>query len=96
MPATARNGRTYGHKHRQTRARLLPAAIGTPCPAQTSPRCTGIMTDPALMDLDHSTPVAHGGTKGDRIICSPCNRGAGAAIREGLHRPPERRATRIW
>ena len=96
MPATHRARRNpYDYRHRKRRAALLPAALGTPCPAQASPNCTGLMTDPALMHLDHTTPAALGGEAGDRIICAPCNLSLGATLGNQL-RAPGIRATRHW
>lgn len=81
MPATARrHHHPYGAAHRRSRAALLPQAIGTPCPAHYSPHCTGLMTNPRLMHLDHTVPLALGGQHGDRIICAPCNLSAGATL----------------
>jgi hypothetical protein len=77
--------RGLGWDHQKRRARLLPAALGTPCPIQ-GPRCDGIMTDPRRMDLDHSVPRALGGTAGDRIVCSSCNRLLGAKLGNALRR----------
>ena len=73
--------------HRTLRARLLPAALGTICPGpwtgRRSPRCTVLMTQPRLMDLDDRIPRALGGTStttGARICCTACNRSAGARL----------------
>jgi hypothetical protein len=74
-----------GWAHQQRRARLLPAAIGQPCPIR-GPRCDGIMLDPRRMDLDHSLARALGGTVGDRIVCSSCNRWLGAKLGNALRR----------
>lgn len=84
--------RGLGHTHQTTRARLLPAALGTPCPIQ-GPRCTKVMTDPRRMDLDHTLPRALGGKAGDRIVCTPCNRGRGAALGNRLRAQRRRKAT---
>jgi len=55
------------------------------------------MTDPARMHLDHSQPITLGGTRGDVIICAPCNTGAGARLGNLLRNPPPpRRQTRQW
>lgn len=82
MPAT--NRREYSAAHRRRRAHLLPYALNTWCPcgqAGCTHRCDGLMTNPKRMDLDHSTPVILGGGEvGDRIICMPCNRSAGATL----------------
>jgi hypothetical protein len=104
MPATARAGTNpYPHSHRVTRANLIRAALGTPCPGALvngqpwySDHCDGIMTDAKRMHLDHTTAVADGGTRGDRICCSPCNTGAGAVMGNQRRTPTERRRTRVW
>lgn len=70
-------------EHRRMRARLLPAAIGTVCPLRASPNCTGIMTDPSRMQLDHIIPRALGGrTTADntRVVCAPCNHYLGSKL----------------
>lgn len=79
--------RGLGAGHQAMRRRLLPAALGTRCPGPwtgpRSPRCTGLMTDPARMDLDDRIPRALGGTStttGGRICCTPCNRAHGARL----------------
>jgi hypothetical protein len=76
--------RDLGYRHQVRRKQLLPGAMNTPCPGpatgRRSKRCTGVMIDPSRMDLDHSVPRALGGRHGDRIICTPCNRGAGATL----------------
>jgi hypothetical protein len=103
MPATARaNGSPYNHHHRKTRAALIPAAIGTPCPGDwingqpyRSRNCVGVMTNPAHMHLAHTTPVALGGTDADVINCAACNLGAGATLGNQL-RAPTPRHTRDW
>jgi hypothetical protein len=91
--------RGYGHNHQQRRKALLPAALGTRCPAHATPRCTTWMTDPRLMHLDHTTPLALGGTHGDRIICKPCNLSLGATLgnrmRQGVV-AVRRAQTRAW
>lgn len=72
---TAQRG--YGGEHQRIRARLLPLAIGTPCP-----RCGQVMRADQALDLDHSTPIAHGGQRGDRIVhAGPCNRAPGGRVR---------------
>jgi len=97
MPARARTngqGSPYDHTHRKRRAAMVRAALGTPCPARYSRNCTGLMTNPRLMHLDHSTPLALGGVHGDRIICAPCNTSAGATLGNrlrGARRHPRRR-----
>lgn len=84
-PRLKTHERGYGHSHQKTRARLLPAAMNTPCPIQ-SPVCDGIMVDPRRMHLDHSTPRALGGGTGDRIVCMPCNCSMGARLKNRLHK----------
>ena len=82
MPARARthSASPYDHAHRKIRAALIPKALGTACPAHYSRNCTRIMTNPSMMHLDHTVPVALGGTRADRIICKPCNLAMGAAL----------------
>lgn len=91
--------RGLGHEHRKIRALLLSAAIGHPCPIQ-GPRCDRIMRDPKRMQLDHSVPRILGGTRGDRIVCMPCNAGLGAALGNRLRARSRRVArpitTRQW
>ena len=66
--------RGYGTQHQRTRAALLPAAIGTPCP-----RCGQPMLSHQALDLGHSTPLAQDpSSRGDRIEHAGCNRSAGA------------------
>jgi hypothetical protein len=65
----------YGTAHQRTRARLLPAAYGTPCPL-----CGLLMLRGQRLHLDHSTPVVMGGTHGDRITHGWCNEGAGGRL----------------
>jgi hypothetical protein len=93
----ARRGSTtqrgLGAEHRARRRALLPAAIGTRCPIGL-PGCDGIMTDPTRMDLDHTTPRALGGTHGDRIACSRCNRSSGATLGNRLRGRSGPRRTR--
>lgn len=96
MPNRNTTDRGLGYTHQKRRRQLLPAALNTPCPAATSPRCTGLMTDPRRMDLDHTIPRALGGTHGDRIICSPCNRSAGARLGNQLRRHTRQRALPQW
>lgn len=79
--------RGLGAAHQRLRRQLLPAALGTRCPGPwagpRSTRCTGLMTDPARMDLDDRVPRVYGGTSyttGARICCRPCNRGHGARL----------------
>jgi hypothetical protein len=96
MPRGTTTERGLGYDHQRRRAALLPAAIGTHCPLGVSPRCTGLMTDPRLMQLDHSTPRALGGTRGDRIVCASCNASAGATLGNQLRAGTHRRKTREW
>ena len=105
MPALSRaHDNPYDHKHRKQRAALIPAALGRPCPGvivnghvHHSPKCPGIMTDPRKMQLDHVTPVLHGGRDGPRrIVAAPCNHSGGAIIGNqqrgrNRHAPPTRR-----
>lgn len=67
--------RGYGADHERTRARLLPAAYGRPCEM-----CGEPMRQDEKLDLDHSLPIALGGTKGDRIVHAICNQRAGAEL----------------
>jgi hypothetical protein len=93
-PTTTERG--YGYDHQRRRQALLPAALGQPCPGPAfgprSPRCTGLMLNPKHMDLDHTTPKALGGRQGDRIVCSPCNRGSGARLGNAIRRATRRAA----
>ena len=98
MPARNRASRPYSSAHRKARKALLPYAIGTMCPCclgqPTTHHCDGLMTNPARMDLDHSTPIILGGGEvGDRIICLPCNRSAGATLGNQLR---GRTSSRDW
>lgn len=110
MPALHRAAANpYGYTHRKRRAALVQAALGSVCPGDTvggrhyrSANCIGVMTDLRRMDLAHGVAVVLGGDIGDRIVCSPCNRGAGAALGNKLRAPkphgpivPVRRS-RIW
>ena len=92
----ARRGTTtqrgLGADHQRRRRELLPDALGTPCPI-AGPKCDGIMTAPRRLDLDHSHARALGGVEGDRITCSPCNRGAGARLGNQMRRT--QRSTRV-
>jgi hypothetical protein len=90
--------RGLGGGHQALRERLLKSAYGTLCPGpwqgRRSANCTGTMTDRRRMDLDDRIPRIYGGTStttGARICCSPCNRGAGAAL--GNRRRSARRRT---
>lgn len=63
--------RGYDHAHEQTRALLLPHAIGTPCP-----RCSEIMHADEPLDLGHSEGLRENKySRGDRIEHARCNRG---------------------
>lgn len=63
--------RGYDGAHDRTRARLLPAAYGTPCP-----RCGQPMLPDQPLDLGHSTPLrVDRSARADRIEHSACNRG---------------------
>lgn len=63
--------RGYDHAHEQTRALLLPHAIGTPCP-----RCSEIMHVDEPLDLGHSEGLRENKySRGDRIEHARCNRG---------------------
>lgn len=81
--ARRRRGDPAGlHAHRQTRARLLPAAIGQPCPMCGQP----MLADQPL-DLDHTRARALGGSgSGDRIVHAHCNRRAGGQLGRRLNR----------
>lgn len=98
MATTTQRG--LGWTHRQRRAQLVPRAIGRPCPGTSdgrrSPRCVGIMTDPRLMDLDHTTPRALGGHIGDRVCCRYCNRWHGARLGNALRRTAVTVTTLRW
>lgn len=106
----ARRGKTtergLGADHQKIREDLIPTALGTRCPIG-GPRCIGVMDDPALMELDHSTPRAKGGTVGDRIVCAPCNHSEGARMGNAMrtapaeaqpthHRPVDREPARVF
>lgn len=83
---------SLGSDHRQLRARLLPAALGTPCPLRISPHCTDTLDDTA--QLDHILARAHDGPTTEdncRIICAPCNQLRGAQL--GGHTAHQRART---
>jgi hypothetical protein len=82
--------RGYGRDHRKRRAALIPLAIGQPCPM-----CDVAMKISDQLDLDHSTPLALGGTVGDRIVHRKCNQLAGAKLGYAManKRTP---ASRAW
>lgn len=65
----------YDWEHRKRRARLLPKAWGKACPL-----CGFVMLEEQALDLDHSVPLALGGTVGDRIVHAFCNRSAGGKL----------------
>ncbi len=91
IPADARGGRCPVHRaivrkargdrpnryaDAQLRARLLPAAINTPCP-----RCHRLMTADQQLDLGHTVSYALDPTsRPDRIEHSLCNRSAGGKL----------------
>lgn len=72
LPASRRG---YGTAHRKRRAALLPFAYGKPCPM-----CGETMELTQKLALDHSTPLALGGTVGDRIVHYSCNHRAGSKL----------------
>ena len=68
---TARQ-RGYDARHDATRARLLPLALGKPCP-----RCGEPMLAGQALDLGHSVPLRLDPTsRADRIEHADCNRGS--------------------
>ena len=68
-----RQQRGYDAEHMATRAQLLPLAYGTLCPLG-GPRCVGYMYPHHELHLDHTIPLAIDSTsRGDRIVCAPCN-----------------------
>jgi 5-methylcytosine-specific restriction endonuclease McrA len=71
-----------GWEHQQRRRALLPLAYGKVCPGG----CGRVMTADMKLDLDHSVPRALGGKHGDRIVCSSCNRSAGARLGNRLRK----------
>lgn len=72
----------YGAEHQKRRRKLLPLAIGTPCP-----RCGEIMLETDELDLGHSTDHAiDSQAVGDRIEHANCNRSDGARLRNTLER----------
>lgn len=111
--ATARQLQRYQHRgtttqrglgaaHQKLRAQLLPAALGTHCPGPwTGPRstkCTGLMTNPAHMDLDDRVPRAYGGRStinGARMCCRSCNRGHGGRLSQQI-RTAKRKPLPTW
>jgi hypothetical protein len=54
------------------------------------------MVDPNLMELDHTHARALGGDRGDRIVCKPCNRSAGATLGNALRANRNRAPARDW
>lgn len=71
----------YGWDHQQRRKKLLPKAYGMACAL-----CGLVMLKGQALDLDHSTPLALGGSVGDRIIHAACNRSAGATMGNRMRR----------
>lgn len=70
-----RQERGYDANHVATRQALLPLAYGTKCPI-AGPRCVGYMYPHHELHLDHTTPLYVDSTsRGDRIVCAPCNEG---------------------
>jgi uncharacterized C2H2 Zn-finger protein len=66
--------RGYDAHHEKTRARLLPGAIGQPCP-----RCGELMLQGQALDLGHpegSSLRVDASARADRIEHADCNRGA--------------------
>lgn len=69
--------RGYGADHRARRSAMLPTAYGKPCA-----RCGLPVLPGQALDLDHMTPVAHGGRDGQVLFShSACNRRAGGKVR---------------
>lgn len=83
--------RGYGRLHRKRRKALLPFAYGKPCPM-----CGQVMEISHNLDLDHSIPVAMGGTVGDRIVHRTCNIRAGAKLGNEVARSRRPRLSRDW
>jgi hypothetical protein len=82
--------RAYRGAHQRTRAKLLPAAIGTPCPI-----CGLTMHAWMALDLDHSNPEdKQRGLPGDRIVCAKCNRSRGGG--PTLVAPKNHTPSRNW
>ncbi len=83
-PSTSQRG--LGHVHQQRRKQLLPLAYGTRCAL-----CGAMMQRGDDLDLDHSMPRSRGGTVGDRIVHSSCNRsrGDGTRSKQRAHRSRE-------
>lgn len=68
--------------HRQLRAVMVPAALGTRCPIG-GPRCDGLMTNPQRMQLDHRHARALGGQstrENCRVVCTNCNHWLGSKL----------------
>ncbi len=63
--------RGYGTEHDATRARLLPAAYGQPCPVCQQPMLPGQRLDAGHSEDLRDNPEA----KADRIEHASCNRG---------------------
>lgn len=68
--------RGLGWDHQKRRAKLMQFAIGTICEL-----CGELILPGQKLHLDHSTPRAHGGQHGDRIVHGECNDRAGATVR---------------
>lgn len=80
--------RGYGAEHQRIRKQLLPTAYGHRCPI-----CAQVMLQGQDLDLDHSTPIAFGGTRADRITHAHCNRVRGNQTKRALRRQPPRSTT---
>ncbi len=64
--------RGYGAPHQRARERMLPHAVGQPCP-----RCGELMLAGQDLDAGHSTPLRFDpSSRADRIEHADCNRGA--------------------
>lgn len=78
----------YGADHQRRRARMLPAAIGRPCPGCGSPMRAG------AVDAAHSTDYVSDPTaKADHMRCASCNRREGGALG---NRRAQFRPSRSW
>lgn len=72
----SRQERGYDAEHERTKTRLLPAAIGKPCP-----RCGNPMLSTDDLELGHTIDRAlDPSARGDRIEHSSCNRRAGGQL----------------
>lgn len=93
--------RGLGHDHQQRRKRLIPAAIGQPCPGpwrgERSPNCTRILTA-GLIDIDEDPPRRLGTPQRWRACCRACNRRAGAQLANAIMRARRtlRAQSRTW